>query len=410
MTQEQKHYYEEPTNVDASRTYEKPNALDEIVDAKDTEILGSALHGLSVEEYDRQCSGLTVTDTSSSVLSPQPSIDPSSTVTSSVITSTPDNPAIVPPLPDRPDTTDSQTHIISSIPLATSSQSALSADTSSIATSIQGVPDIEVSSTKKSDAKHDQPHILSSPPAATTLESNEEPATGFMQLAKQYTSSSMKSSTVRIDTVDSTEFQIKKHSFLKPQHHEIFLGEGETKKICYRKIQPHSYDWGFQNTLYRIPLNKRAERGTAVAETKRHAYQNQMVIAWGEAIGNSKAKDYSTEFKNMTVTPLLFVYEMEYKNRRLRWTRPSLLTHNMICEVIDGPRQVIASFDSHGMGYLMNIGKLKLHNATMAAVAGDSIDELEALLIISCCTLIDLLREVVEKAVGIRSGGVAGSI
>ncbi|KAI8578844.1 hypothetical protein K450DRAFT_244792 [Umbelopsis ramanniana AG] len=407
MTQEQKRYYEEPTNVDELQIYEKPNALDDIVTAKDTEILGNALHGLSVEEYDRQCSGLTVIDASSSVLSPQPSIKPSSTVASSAITS---SPAIEPPLPETPNATHSQSHIISSIPLATSSESALPADTNSVSTSIQDVPDSEVPSAKKQDANHDKSHILSSPPAATTLESNEEPATGFMQMAKQYTSISMKSSTARTNTVDSTEFQIKKHSFLKPQHHEIFLGEGDTKKLCYRKIQPHSYNWGFQNTLYRIPLGKALERGTAVAETKRQAYQNQMVIAWGEAIGNSKAKDNSTEFKNMTVTPLLFVYEMEYKTRRLRWARPSLLTHNMICEVIDKPRQVIASFDSHGMGYFTNIGKLKLHNATMADVGGDSIDELEALLVISCCTLVDLLREVVEKAVGIRDGGVAGSI
>ncbi|KAI9286262.1 hypothetical protein BC943DRAFT_321582 [Umbelopsis sp. AD052] len=397
MTQEQKHYYQEPTNVDDLQTYEKPNALDDIVDAKDTEILGSALHGLSVEEYDRQCSGLTVVDASSSVLSPQPVIKPSSNEAS---------PAIAPPLPERPDTTHSQPQIISSIPLATSSE--LPADTSSIATSTQGASDSEAPSAKKQDAKHDNPHILSPPLAATTSESNEEPAAGFMQMAKQYTSMSMRST--RIDTVDSTIFQIKKHSLLKPQHHEIFLGEGDTKKLCYRKIQPHSYNWGFQNTLYRIPLDKKLERGTAVAETKRQAYQNQMVIAWGEGMGDSKAKNNSTEFKNMTATPLLFIYEMEYKSRRLRWVRPTVLTHNMSCEVIDGPRQVIASFDSHGMGYFTNIGKLKLHNATMAEIAGDSIEELEALLVISCCTLVDLLREVVEKAVGIRDGGVAGSI
>jgi hypothetical protein len=407
MTQEQKQYYEKPTNVDALQTYEKPNAIDEIVDAKDTEILGNALHGLSVEEYDRRCSGLTVTDASSSVLSPQPSINPPSTMASSAITSIPNSPATAPALPDRPDTTHSQTHITSSIPLASSQSTTVSADTNSIST---GVPDSEVPSTKTPDVRHDQHHLLSSPPAATTLESNEEPATGIMQLAKQYTESSMKSSTVRMDTIDSTVLVIKKHSFLKPQHHEIFLGEGETKQICYRKIQPHSYNWGFQNTLYRIPLGKKMERGTAVAETKRAAYQNQMVIAWDEAIGDSKAKDKCTEFKNVTVTPLLFVYEMEYKTRRLRWTRPSLLTHNMACEVIDGPKKLIASFDSHGMGYLTNIGKLKLHNATMADVGGDSTEELEALLVISCCTLIDLLREVVEKAVGYRDGGVAGSI
>lgn len=371
MPQEPKQYYEKPDVVNESQVYEKPNASDPVVDAKDTEILGSALHGLSVAEYDKQCSVLQVSDTSP-VPSPQsngPSV--STALNSTIPTSIPDDSANLAPLEaKKPDT--------------------------------------------PSDTNSKRPDILSSSPAATTFESENDLVSGFIVPEKQNAFSPSASPkplharTSRIDTLNNTVLLINKHSFLKPQHHDILL-EG-TKKIRYRKIQPHSYHWGFQNTLYRIPLDKQSEKGIAVAETKRQAYQNQMVLAWGDSIGESKSKLDISEFKNMTTTTLFFVYEMEYKSRRLRWARPSLLTHNLICELIDGPRTLIAEFDSHGMGYLVHVGKLKIHNAIMAEVAGDSVDDLEALLVISCCTLIDLMREVVEKAVGISNGGVAGSI
>ncbi|KAH8556847.1 hypothetical protein BGW37DRAFT_474445, partial [Umbelopsis sp. PMI_123] len=370
MTQEQKPHYQGPESVDTSQIYEKPNAIDVVADVKDAEILGSALHGLSVEEYDKQYLGQQVSDTSS-VSSPLTSSS-LSTATSSVLTIKPDSPVVELPAFKKPDEVPSLSHISSTITV------------------------------------NNQPHVLTTSPIATTSESNESPVTGFIQPNREDISASIKPSPTRINTVESTVFQINKSSFLKPQHHDIYIGE--TKKLCYKKIQPHSYDWGFQNTLYRMPLDKGSKKGTVVALTKRHAYQNQMILEWGEAVNNSNSEKDKTEFKNMTVTPLLFVYELEYKSRRLRWARPSLISHNLVCEVVDGQRMIVASFDSHSMGFLVNIGKLKLHNSVMTEIAGDSIDELEAVLVISCCTLIDLLREVVEKAVGLRKGGVAGSV
>lgn len=371
MTQEPKQYFEKPNAVDESQIYEKPNASDIVVDAKDTEILGNALHGLSVAEYDKQCS------------------EPHVTVDISVSSPQATTPSI-------------------STPLQTDTPASLS-DTAVNGSLLETKePDTPASTEVK------KPDILSSSPAATTSESAIDPVSGFIQPEQDNAFSpsiSHKPSyalSSRINTINSTVLLINKHSFLQPQHHDIYLDS--TKKICYRKIQPHSYHWGFQNTLYRIPLDKQLEKGTVVAETKRQAYQNQMVLVWGNSLGENKSKMDTSEFKNMTTTTLLFVYEMEYKSRRLRWARPSLLSHNLICELIDGPRTMVAEFDSHGMGYLVHVGKLKMHNSVMAEVAGDDISDLEGLLVISCCTLIDLMREVVEKAVGISNGGVAGSI
>jgi hypothetical protein len=348
MTNEQKHYYEKPDAVDESQLYEKPNTLEETNKFQGDDIVGNALYGLSVKEYDRQYSGLEVSD-NNAPMSPQQ--DTVTTVDNEL--KNPSNDLLVDE--QKPNTLEAITTT--------------------------------------------NPEIPAQP--ATTITTTDIPT-------------SPKPEPRRVETANSTVLQINKRSFLKPQNHDIYL-DG-TKKIRYRKIQAHSYHWGFQNVLYSIPLERQLDKGTEVAETKRQAYQNQMMILWGDSIGESKPISDHSEFKNMTITTLMFIYQFEYNSKTIRWTRPSLLSHNLICELIEKPetshnkRKVLAEFDSYGMGYLVNVGKLKLNNSMMAEISQSSnMNELEALLVITCCTLVDLMREVVEKAIGISNGGVAGS-
>jgi len=59
------------------------------------------------------------------------------------------------------------------------------------------------------------------------------------------------------------------------------------------------------------------------------------------------------------------------------------------------------------MGYFIHLGELIIDKNALNLV--ERPDHLEAHIIVTCCTLIDLMREVVEKAVGLNKGGVVGS-
>ncbi|KAF7720795.1 hypothetical protein EC973_006071 [Apophysomyces ossiformis] len=199
---------------------------------------------------------------------------------------------------------------------------------------------------------------------------------------------------------DMNIFDIRKVSLTKPHLHDVYYSG--TKKLAYRKDQLHSYSWGFQNVLYRI-----AEGGhrSKVAEVRRRAFQKEITIEWG---------DYATEelmngvLDNKTKSHLLFVYETEFDQCRLQWKRPSLLSHDMVCELRDHKQQrIVAEFDSHGKGYLIQLGRLVIDRHALNEA--DHPDQMEAHLVITCCTLIDLMREVVEKAVGLGNGGIASS-
>ncbi|KAG2179944.1 hypothetical protein INT43_003731 [Umbelopsis isabellina] len=362
MTNEQQHYYEKPDAVDENQVYEKPNTLEEPKKFKGEDIVGSALYGLSVNEYDKQYSALEVSD-NNTPMSPQQSPAPVAESSSTHVLNVSVVDVQKPNTPKKATATDPEAPTQSAITVPT--------------TEIPSIP---------------KPELESTPTDVDTT----------------------RAETRRVETLNSTVLQINKHSFLKPQNHDVYL-DG-TKKIRYRKIQSHSYHWGFQNVLFSIPLEKQKDKGTAVAETKRQAYQNQIEMLWGKSIGETKPKSDQSEFVNMTTTTLMFIYQFQYNSKTIRWTRPTILSHNLICELIEEPevshnnRKLVAEFDSYGMGYLVNVGKLKMNNSVMAEITQNSnLQDLEALLVISCCTLVDLMREVVEKAIGISNGGVAGS-
>lgn len=233
------------------------------------------------------------------------------------------------------------------------------------------------------------PSATSSTTTTSTMESNS---------SKQALLNSLKAKLKTKDPKDTVVYDVRKHSLVQPHQHDIYFHG--TKKLAYRKQQSHSYSWGFQNILYRIEQDDLEEK--QAAETRRKAFQKDIVVAWA---------DQERELKNKTNSHLLFVYQMEFEDYKLRWKRPSLLSHDMVCQVSlkDQRKQwrVLAEFDSHGMGYLIHVGRLIIDKAGLALFEDRA--QLEANLLITCCTMVDLMREVVEKAVGVGNGGVVGS-
>ncbi|KAI9305822.1 hypothetical protein BJ944DRAFT_264564 [Cunninghamella echinulata] len=272
----------------------------------------------------------------------------------------------------------------------------------------------------------------------------------------------------RRSSKDVISYDIRKHALTQSHHHDIYLGG--TKELIYRKRQPHSYSWGFQNILYQVKMDQdyqnAAERytkyGMKIAEARRRAFQKDITIEWGldevnHSNGNNNNDDKEEEdkiadgddddddmrsqesqdiskprcrkFLNVNNSHLLFIYTTQYDTQYcLRWKRPSLVSHDMTCEIRkleqeDDPLedevkkkkkdkkkknwQLLAEFDSHGMGYLIHIGRLTIDKRGLGLV--ERPDHLESHLLITCCTLVDLMREVVQKAVGLSSGGVASS-
>lgn len=221
-------------------------------------------------------------------------------------------------------------------------------------------------------------------------------------------------------------YDLRKYSLSRPHEQDIFI-KG-TKNQVYKKVQPHSYSWGFQNILYKV-TNERIK----VAEARRRAFKKEITVEWGDfpiitaeeaeaTFEDDEVDDThsiisamidgtkSNQLYNKTNSHLLFTYETEFEGFKLRWKRASLLSHDMVCEIrleLKKCWQVIAEFDSHRMGYFVHLGEIIIDRNALKLV--DRTDHFEAHIIITCCTLIDLMREVVEKAVGLGKGGVAGS-
>lgn len=281
-------------------------------------------------------------------------------------------------------------------------------------------------------------HLLSHVPSSTTgLTSSPPPATLSPSASSVSSNSSNTSSaTTRLALLkilktkpmeDLITFDLRKYSISRPQEHDIFL-QG-TKEQVYKKVQPHSYSWGFQNVLYKTSTEK-----IKVAEARRRAFKKEITVEWGdfplvsteEFDDENEEEDQdnlitaatenttkSNQLYNKTNSHLLFTYETEFEGFKIRWKRASLLSHDMLCEVRFEQQEqkkkwhVIAEFDSHRMGYFIHLGELIIDRNALKLV--ERPDHFEAHIIVTCCTLIDLMREVVEKAVGLSKGGVVGS-
>lgn len=280
-------------------------------------------------------------------------------------------------------------------------------------------------------------NLLSHIPSSTTGLTSSPPPTTLSPSASSISSNSSNTSsaTTRLALLkilkskpmeDLITFDLRKYSLSRPHEHDIFL-QG-TKEQLYKKVQPHSYSWGFQNILYKTTTEK-----IKVAEARRRAFKKEITVEWGdfplismEEFNDEEEEDddtitaatenttYSNQLHNKTNSHLLFTYETEFEGFQVRWKRASLLSHDMVCEVKFEQQQeekkkwhVIAEFDSHRMGYFIHLGEIIIDRNALKLV--ERPDHFEAHIIITCCTLIDLMREVVEKAVGWSKGGVVGS-
>ncbi|RCH97680.1 hypothetical protein CU098_011115 [Rhizopus stolonifer] len=280
--------------------------------------------------------------------------------------------------------------------------------------------------------------LLSHVPSSTTSLTTTPPPTSISPSTSSISSesSNTSSSTTRQALLqilkkkpmeDMVMYDLRKQSLARPFEHDVYF-KG-TKIPAYKKIQPHSYSWGFQNILYRLSLDGNIVSDKhKVAEAKRRAFKKEITIEWGDFPLNEKeytpeeddeltADTKSGPLYNRTNSHLLFTYDTEFEGFLIRWKRASLLSHDLVCQIRpekhleDGNDKktwrVIAEFDSHRMGYFVHLGQLLIDKNALGLV--DRPDQLEAHIIITCSTLIDLMREVVEKAVGLNKGGVVGS-
>ncbi|KAI9488642.1 hypothetical protein BDB00DRAFT_772080 [Zychaea mexicana] len=249
--------------------------------------------------------------------------------------------------------------------------------------------------------------------SATSILSSNSDASSDSSSSRDSTSSDVFVTTKKGSNNNMLMYELRKHALGKPHMHDIYPYGSKT--VAFRKVQPHSYSWGFQNILYRAAADGKesnAEEDAKLAETRRRAFQKDIIIECGTE---------QQELVNKTKSHLMFSYETIYQGFWLRWRRPSLLSHDMTCEVApyEGPLpaegqprrrrnwKLLAEFDSHRMGYLIHLGRLAIDQTAVALFEDPEL--IEAHLLISCCTLVDLMREVVEKAVGLGEGGVAGS-
>jgi hypothetical protein len=282
-------------------------------------------------------------------------------------------------------------------------------------------------------------------------------------------------------------YNFKKASVLKPNQHQIFLHidhheEEDEEVMVYRKIQPYSYTRGFQSMLY---VNRNDGQGIKVAEARRKAFGKDITIDSADYessainditqphIPNLKSvatnNYHSQELVKRSQSNILFEYETWFHGSRMRWKRPSLLSHDFTCEIkltqqekkkqlqqllmekklmaannkrsnsngkkkrspydqvietmttkddgfIDSDSdndeddhdnhthktcrrwKLIAEFHGHHMSYLSKgLGILSIDLDILNQVEKERCDLLEANIVMTCCTLIDLIREVMGK-------------
>lgn len=233
--------------------------------------------------------------------------------------------------------------------------------------------------------------------------------------------------------------------------------EDDEDVMVYRKIQPYSYIWGgFQSMLY---SNRNDGQGIKVAEARRNAFNKDIVIEAAD-YKNSLIEDITqpriANIKNILATSnihchelikrsqsnILFEYEIWFHGSLMRWRRPSLLSHDFTCEIkltrqetklfhqknkknfhavkddgfIDSDSddddddhdghthktcrrwRLIAEFDSHTMSFVnKELGMLSIDLDMLNQVEQENCNLLEANIVMTCCTLIDLIRKIMGK-------------
>ncbi|GAA5803203.1 hypothetical protein HPULCUR_008679, partial [Helicostylum pulchrum] len=262
-------------------------------------------------------------------------------------------------------------------------------------------------------------------------------------------------------------YSFRKKSLNRPNQHEIYLhidhpDEDDEDVMIYRKVQPYSFFWsGFHSMLY---SNLNDGQGIKVAEARRGAFDAKISIESADYNDSLIEDIYQPHIQNLrgirasnnihcqnltqrSQSNILFEYEIWFHGSRMRWKRPSLLSHDFTCEIkltgqdtkllqqqrkkrksyklpqkkkyngfIDSDSdndeddhdhhthktcrrwKLIAEFDSHSMSDLdKEFGKLSIDLDILNQVEKERCNLLEANIVMTCCTLIDQIRSVMGK-------------
>lgn len=230
--------------------------------------------------------------------------------------------------------------------------------------------------------------------------------------------------------------------------------------MAYRKIQPYSYTWGFQSILYSnrndgqgikvAEARRKTFQKEIIIESAdyNHSEIKDIHQPYLDHIKQVPASHniHPHHLIKRSQSNILFEYEIWFHGSRMRWKRPSLLSPDFTCEIklthqetkllhhtlvshkkknnnvhskevfIDSDSdndeddhdnhthkncrrwKLLAEFDSDNMNYLnKEYGKLSIDLDILNQVEKDRCDLLEANIIMTCCTLIDLIRDAYNK-------------
>lgn len=445
--------------------YEKPNAYDE----KPPVVITASRHG-------SRSSRVTVDSYSSRYFQKNnPSvIRHSSTASSTSCTSTvisPHTPVQSPPLSPVKATSAVKKCYTSQIDRHSITSYVLSQSTPTIQTTLTGHQDeipfhyIRPSSPANSVVEQEgtcasKSHATDIVAAVAALLSNDSGIVSSFFLQNRTRSKPQKQQATKKKTNNNViVYNFKKAGVFKPNQHNIYLhiehpDDGDEEDVlAYRKIQPGS-SWGFHSMLY---CNRNDGQGIKVAEARRRAFQKTITIESADYedtlvdditqthIPNNKLRApatnniYCQELVKRSQSNILFEYETWFHGSRMRWTRPSLLSHDFTCEIkltkpekklqqykksaavrdegfIDSDSdsdeddhdhhshrtcrrwKLIAEFDSHNLNFLnQDLGTLSIDLDILNQVEKERCDLLEANIVMTCSTLIDLIREIMGK-------------
>ncbi|KAI8381197.1 uncharacterized protein BYT42DRAFT_565645 [Radiomyces spectabilis] len=233
--------------------------------------------------------------------------------------------------------------------------------------------------------------LLSQPPSPTTMLSDT--LTTFLtpcssaKSTKHVLLSRLAQSTVGSNI--HTEF--RKYALGKPHLQDGY--KNDTFASC--KKPSHSYAARFQDGLRRIFSQCSTDK---ITEARWHAYQKQIMVGCCNKI------PYEHKSQQQPRLHRLFVFDQTgVREHRLRWRRPSLLSHDRICEVAtEGSEwKTVLENDDQAMDGLIRIGTLAIHNESDSDSGQPQV--LQADLLLPHYTLLHLMKDVAERAISITN-------
>ncbi|KAI8989361.1 hypothetical protein BDB01DRAFT_781523 [Pilobolus umbonatus] len=250
-------------------------------------------------------------------------------------------------------------------------------------------------------------------------------------------------------------YDVERTSRTRSDQYSLYhTAENGERTLFYRKIQPHSY-YGSQSMLYRtLESYTTSGEGVKVAEARRSLFQKDVIIETADYDGSqcdikhivekrvSAINIHSHELVKRSHSSILFEYETSFHGTLIRWKRPSLLSHDFTCEIklrtnnhhlrrkknksrrhaeqegfIDSDSdndeddhdhhshktcrkwRLLAEYRSENSGpFSLQLGKLSMDGTVLNQIGPMHRNALEANLVLSCCLLLDGIRDQIKRA------------